>query len=403
MNTCGVSSWILALLFILFSTIRIVQSSESATLQFIMHKKANDTARVNRLIKLAYLYPKIELQTEVYLKHALEEAKQSQETSLVQKLSFDLYTYFLKKGDSLQSLRYLIKYQSIQDSLFTMNAKSGIVNFESEIQAQAREKEIEHLQIQKNTQRNYYVIGAVFLFVIVLGGYSRISYIRRTEKEKLTAEFKKQLAISETKALRAQMNPHFIFNCLNSINCFIIENEHDMASEYLIKFSKLIRLIMENSNNEIVSLKKELDALKLYIMLESARYENKISCEFSIDKCINTDTTKIPPMLLQPFVENAIWHGLMHKETNGSIHIIIKRAGSKLLKISIIDDGIGREKAAELKSKSGTHKSFGLEITAHRIDMMNKLNSSDAKMHIIDLKDDSNNAIGTRIDLTIPI
>ena len=107
-------------------------------------------------------------------------------------------------------------------------------------------------------------------------------------------------------------------------------------------------------------------------------------------------------MLLQPFVENAIWHGLMHKNTTGTIKLIIKNSGAKLLKISIIDDGIGRDKAAELNSKSGTHKSFGIEITSHRIEMMNKLYSTGTRMNIIDMKDDEGNATGTRVDLIIP-
>jgi len=111
----------------------------------------------------------------------------------------------------------------------------------------------------------------------------------------------------------------------------------------------------------------------------------------------------IPPMLLQPFVENAIWHGLMQKETEGTITIEIKMEGEETLKISITDDGIGREKAAELKSKSATHKSHGLKVTSQRIEMKNNLNSTGAQVHIFDLKDESGNAIGTKVELVIPV
>jgi len=159
---------------------------------------------------------------------------------------------------------------------------------------------------------------------------------------------------------------------------------------------------MENSDNETIPIEKELEALKLYVMLEEIRFENKFTCEYHIDRSIDTTMTMIPPMLLQPFVENALWHGLMHKKSAGSIDIVINSIGSNLLNISIIDNGIGREKAAELNSKSGTHKSFGMEITSHRIEMMNKLNLSGASMHIIDLKDNQGQASGTRIDLIIP-
>jgi len=299
-------------------------------------------------------------------------------------------------------MKYLIQYQSLQDSVIATNTRFRIVSFESDQQALHKENEIEHLQTQKTTQRTYYLIGTAFLLMISFGVFSRFHYIRRIEREKLTEEFKKKLAQANAKAIRAQMNPHFIFNCLNSINSFIIDQEHQVASEYLIKFSRLIRLIMENSKNETIPIEKELEALKLYVLLEGIRFENKFTYEFHIDKSIDLAMTMIPPMLIQPFVENAIWHGLMHKKSAGSIDIIIKDSGSKSLKISIIDNGIGRQKAAELKSKSGTHKSFGMEITSNRIEMMNKLNLGGASMNIIDLKDDQGHASGTRVDLIIP-
>ncbi len=336
------------------------------------------------------------------LKKAYQEATSSHYVPIILKYSRELYSYLIERGDSLQSLKYLVQYQLIQDSVIATNSRFRIVSFETDQEAQKRENMIESLETQKTYQRNYYLIGIAFLLMISFGAFSRFRYIRRIDKEKLTAQFKKRLAQANAKALRAQMNPHFIFNCLNSINCFIIDQEHQVASEYLIKFSRLIRLIMENSKNETIPIEKELEALKLYIMLEDIRFENKFTCEYHIDESIDSAMTMIPPMLLQPFVENSIWHGLMHKKSAGSIEIIIKDSGSNLLKISIIDNGIGRKKAAELNSKSGTHKSFGMEITSHRIEMMNKLNFAGAGMNIIDLKDDEGNASGTRVDLIIP-
>jgi LytS/YehU family sensor histidine kinase len=182
----------------------------------------------------------------------------------------------------------------------------------------------------------------------------------------------------------------------------VIDQQHELASEYLIKFSKLIRLILDNSRSETISLDKELETLKLYVLLEAARFENKFKCVYHIAEDINTSSVMIPPMLLQPFVENAIWHGLMQKETEGTITIDIKKQDEEFLNISITDDGIGREKAAGLKSKSATHKSHGLKVTSQRIEMMNKLNSSGAQVHIVDLKDDLENATGTRVELVIP-
>jgi sensor histidine kinase YesM len=137
--------------------------------------------------------------------------------------------------------------------------------------------------------------------------------------------------------------------------------------------------------------------------------ENKFKCVYHIAEDVDTNSIKIPPMLLQPFVENAIWHGLMQKEGEGTISIDISMSNEQLimsneqlLKISITDDGIGREKAAELKSKSATHKSHGLKVTSQRIEMMNKLNSSGAKVNIVDLKDEQGNAVGTKVELIIP-
>jgi LytS/YehU family sensor histidine kinase len=222
------------------------------------------------------------------------------------------------------------------------------------------------------------------------------------EEQHLKIEFKKQLAQAETKALRAQMNPHFIFNSLNSINSFIIDGKQEIASDYLINFSKLIRLILDNSRSETISLEKELEALKLYILLEAARFDNKFKCVYRIAENLDPSMIMIPPMLLQPFIENAIWHGLMHKETEGTITLEIKNENEEFLNISIIDDGIGREKAAELKSKSVTHKSHGLKVTSQRIEMMNKLNSTGAHVNIIDLKDQQGHASGTRVELIIP-
>jgi hypothetical protein len=245
------------------------------------------------------------------------------------------------------------------------------------------------------------IIVAVVVILIFLE--IRRRGIRRIKQEEyLKTEFNKQLAQAETKALRAQMNPHFIFNCLNSINSFVIDQKHEIASDYLIKFSKLIRLILDNSRSEMIPIDKELETLKLYVLLESARFDNKFVCEYSIAEDVNINTIMIPPMLLQPFVENAIWHGLMQKEGEGTITVEIKKKDEDFLLISIADDGIGRQKAAELKSKSATHQSHGLKVTSQRIDMMNRLNSTGARVNIIDLKDDQGQATGTKVEMVIP-
>ena len=343
------------------------------------------------------------------LRAALNEATSSKYLPLVMKYTNELHIYLLKKGDSIQAFRYLIEYHSLQDSLNKMSTQARIASFEIEQQQKQKEHEIEQLHIQKTTQRNDYLIGGFLFLLIVLAILSRLRYKRKRDKEQLTSDFKKQLAQAETKALRAQMNPHFIFNSLNSINSFVMDQKHEIASEYLIKFSKLIRLILDNSRSETISIEKELETLKLYVLLEAARFDNRFNCIYHIAEDIDTSSIMIPPMLLQPFVENAIWHGLMQKEGEGTITIGIAvnseqstMNSDQFLKISITDDGIGREKAAELKSKSATHKSHGLKVTSQRIEMMNRLNSSGAQVNIVDLKDEQGRAMGTRVELIIP-
>jgi tetratricopeptide (TPR) repeat protein len=337
------------------------------------------------------------------LKTAVRSARSMRNMSLVLKYTNELHTCMLKRGDSLRALRYLVQYQTLQDSLNAKKKQTRIATFEIEQQSQEKENEIEQLQTQKTSQRNYYLIAGALLLLIVISVISIIVYKRKRDKEQLTTDFKNQLVQAETKALRAQMNPHFIFNSLNSINSFVMDQKHEIASDYLIKFSKLIRLILDNSRCELISIEKELETLKLYVVLESARFDNKFRCIYHIAKDINTDSVMIPPMLLQPFVENAIWHGLMQKEGEGTITIEMKKENEDFLNISITDDGIGREKAAELKSKSATHKSHGLKVSSQRIEMMNKLSSTGAQVHVIDLKDENGKATGTRVELVIPV
>ncbi|MEI8004562.1 MAG: histidine kinase [Bacteroidota bacterium] len=337
------------------------------------------------------------------LKAALGKAQSSKNILLVLKCTNELHSFLIKRGDSLQAFHYLIKYHALKDSVEAVNTQARIASFEIEQQQQQKENEILQLQIQKTTQRNYYLIGGTLLLLIVLVVLSRLRYKRKRDSEQLATEFKKQLAEAETKALRAQMNPHFIFNSLNSINSLVMEQKHEIASEYLIKFSKLIRLILDNSRSERISLEKELETLKLYVILESARFDGRFKCVYTIADDINASSIMIPPMLLQPFVENAIWHGLMQKEGEGAIIIEIKWESEEFLSISITDDGIGREKAAQLKSKSATHKSHGLKVTSERIEMMNKLNSTGARVNITDLKDERGNAAGTKVKIIIPV
>jgi LytS/YehU family sensor histidine kinase len=210
------------------------------------------------------------------------------------------------------------------------------------------------------------------------------------------------MAELELKALRSQMNPHFMFNSLNSIKNYILHAEPKLAAEYLSNFAHLIRMILQNSREKSISLQEEVDTLILYIELEQVRFENKFEFSCEIGNGVQLEQVMIPPMLLQPFVENAIWHGLMHKKENGHLSLsFLKKDG--MIACVIDDDGVGRLKAAEMKSlTSTTYKSMGMGITRDRIEIMNKMNALGIMVEVVDKQDHTGKPSGTRIIVNIP-
>jgi len=231
----------------------------------------------------------------------------------------------------------------------------------------------------------------------------------RAEEEKEHAQLilmdtQRKMTEVEMQALRAQMNPHFIFNCLNSINRYIVKSDQVTASYYLTKFAKLIRLILDNSNSKTVILSHELEALKLYIEMEALRFDKKFSYQVTVDENVNPDSVELPPLIIQPYVENAIWHGLLHKEGEGRLKIHVSLVSETILECVIEDNGIGREKAKELKSKSATtRKSLGLKLTESRLSLLNKFAELNASIDIVDLKTADSKPAGTKVILKIPV
>jgi LytS/YehU family sensor histidine kinase len=209
----------------------------------------------------------------------------------------------------------------------------------------------------------------------------------------------------EMQALRAQMNPHFIFNCLSSINRFIFKNDNKTASDYLTRFSRLIRMVLMHSQKKLIPLEDELEMLRLYLDLERLRFKDAFDYSITTTNIVDAGTIFIPPLLLQPFCENAVWHGLMHKESKGHLNVIISEVISednKVLHCVIEDDGIGRQKAAEMKSKSAeTEKSMGLKITTERLALLNKENNFSTFYKIEDILNGENKVSGTRVQLKI--
>lgn len=254
----------------------------------------------------------------------------------------------------------------------------------------------------------FYKKTAFFLLclaIFVVTVYAIYTYqIKQIEKtEKLKTEFNKKMAETRMQALRAQMNPHFIFNCLNSINRYIIKSDIKTSSLYLTRFAKLIRLILDNSQYKTIILSNELDALKLYIELEAFRFEKKFEHEIIVDENIDTDSIEIPPLLFQPYIENAIWHGLLHKDTQGNLSVHLSQTDD-ILTCKITDNGIGRAKAMEFKSKTATtRKSLGIKLTEERLNIAGEDSSRAGTQQIIDLYDEQGNPCGTQVIISLYI
>ncbi|MEO8712124.1 MAG: histidine kinase [Parafilimonas sp.] len=241
---------------------------------------------------------------------------------------------------------------------------------------------------------SFLLIGSIVSFFI----WWRIKVVKKREREKFSHE--KQLMELEAQALRAQMNPHFIFNCMNSIKLLIQQKDEDNAINYLTTLSKLIRTIFQNSDKREITLYDEIATCRLYTQLESMRFGNKLNYTFSIDETIDLKLLMVPALIIQPFIENAIWHGIMPKEEGGELNITVKKEDEYVCCI-IDDNGIGRKmsKQNKFKGDASTHQSKGMHLTQSRIDLDNLLNERKAFLEIIDKKKDDGISAGTTVIL----
>jgi ligand-binding sensor domain-containing protein len=245
--------------------------------------------------------------------------------------------------------------------------------------------------------------GASILLVYIMV-MTRIRQINRKHAiEKQILEMERQYFDLEQKALRLQMNPHFIFNTLNSIQSYMISNEAETAIEYLAKFARLMRQVLANSRESFIPVKEELAALQYYLEIEQLRFEDKFEFEFILDPAIDEEFTGIPPMILQPYIENAIIHGLMYKSTKGKVTLRIEQRPDYLFCV-IEDDGVGREKALQMARDSGLNrKSSGMMITQQRLDILNQNQPEKLKVVVIDKKHPDGRSSGTRIEIHMPV
>ena len=226
------------------------------------------------------------------------------------------------------------------------------------------------------------------------------SALQKSEDEKLNTirlNFENEVNLLKLESLRSQMNPHFIFNALNSIKVYLIENNKEKAVYYLNKFSKLIRKILESSRTDSITLEEELEIIELYMSIENIRFDNTIHFKISKEKDIALSSLKIPSLILQPFIENALWHGLMLKEGDKKIEILVTKT-EESIELAIVDNGIGREKANENREKKTFKKdSLGIEFAKERLNYFNQKEKSKYQFTIEDLVDSTNQPAGTKV------
>ena len=335
-----------------------------------------------------------------------------------------LYTLYDREGRTDSAYYYYRRYIILKDSVLNdqLKGKFASFGFEQQISLLNKEKQLQEVCIREEMLTKKILIGGIVVLLLI--GFICFRYIllkrkneahlrkraeneleiQRLEGERAKAALQQRAKELEVQALRSQMNPHFIFNCLNAINFFILNHETEAAADYLTKFSRLMRMIMNHSRHSLITLAEEMEVLRLYLDMERLRFKDAFDYHIVLEGEPDTWDISIPPLLLQPFVENAIWHGLMHREKRGGVLSITIRVKDDVLTCIIRDNGIGRKRAASLKSKSvEKHKSMGLQITAERMALLTGTDERGPSFIIEDLQDPEGNATGTQVTLTIKI
>jgi len=328
------------------------------------------------------------------------------------------YEYLLKYTiikDSIENKKQLLR---LNNNLYKYKKEADDARKQAEIGFLNRDNQIKKQQLKQEATTKKFLV-ALFIAAVLVGLYAyrnlalkrknekQLWTVQRLESEKKEAELKRQASDLQMQALRAQMNPHFIFNSLSSINWFIMENEKERASDYLTRFSRLMRMVL-NAQKPAISLEDELKMLELYLDMERMRLEYIFDYSVTYTNAVDAGTISIPPMLLQPFCENAIWHGFANKPPDpngipvqGHLNINI-RSDNNIIEFTITDNGIGRKEAAILTSTSvKKQKSKGLAITRERLALFSQENNADAGFEIADLADENGNAAGTRVIIKI--
>jgi len=395
---------------------------------FKKNKRLNDALRVLLTIGNAYLGEKNYINAIEHSKQAFRLAKETNSKKSIKDASKILWKAYHQINSTDSAFLYLQQYLLAKESMEVNRSARELAFFKATQEDKVKQARIELLTNQntlkeqtlllqqenfrrENLSKKFLIAGLLGLFVLGVIILRSVSLKRKLEGEKrMLAEKELQLqkignerriTDLEMLALRSQMNPHFIFNCLNSINRFVLRNDTEAASGYLTKFSKLMRMVLENSKQTLIPLEEEVKCLELYIQMEQFRCKNSFTYYIKYHDGVNTEEAMIPPLLLQPFVENAIWHGVNPKDSDGEIGIEFLQKQEALYCI-VKDNGIGRKKASELKSQlAANHKSMGLQITKERLAVMGNNYSKESPVEIEDLYDENGLAEGTQVTIKV--
>ncbi|MBA4055600.1 MAG: hypothetical protein C0490_12875, partial [Marivirga sp.] len=309
----------------------------------------------------------------------------------------DLYQ---KSGRNIQALAAYKRYSEavtaseklIENELME---RSGLIRQQRDIEELTKNVSIGQREetIERATVFRQQLVIYGLLFIVLISGVT--SYF--TYKNAVASKVANQLLT--LKSLRGQMNPHFIFNALNSVNHFIAQKDERTANKFLSEFSQLMRLVLENSQEDFIPLHKEQEILSLYLKLEHYRFRDKFEYKIETNKDINIDTMEVPPMLIQPYIENAVWHGLRYRETKGKLSLHFRKEPDNIV-VEIEDNGIGRKRSSELKTENQRkHNSTGLKNIEERLSIINKVYNANYRVTVEDLESDT----GTRVKIYLPV
>ncbi|MFT7066474.1 MAG: tetratricopeptide (TPR) repeat protein [Sediminicola sp.] len=369
------------------------------------------TQRINYKIANAYIAQERLNEAIPYLEQSIKEADADDDLVVQKDATRKLSEVYKNKGEYSKALETYQQYVSVVDTLYVRKEQeiSRAARFNREIAAKQsrisgleQERELsqskydlaltEQELITENNKRQIWIIYSLG-FGLLLMGLGVFFFYRSNKQQKLANNL---LAL---KSLRSQMNPHFIFNALNSVNNYIAKSDERSANRFLSDFSMLMRSVLENSEEDFIPLSKELDLLELYVKLEHSRFPDKFDYQLLVDGKIEVDKFSIPPMLLQPYIENAIWHGLRYKEEKGFLKIELFQKAENELLITISDDGIGRKKSGELKTPNQKkQQSKGMGNIKKRIAILNDMYKDRITVSISDLYADG---AGTKVELTL--